>query len=148
MPMRLKRGKKVDITVRNRLKKEKRDISVYHHSDRSTHLISYNNSLTRDIRLVDENDYLHISVGRGPGFIGNDCVMELPSFVDFRFSLSGDVILIHTGERILLRIPPGPPLWELKMKISKQSPPFVPADSGHVTIGDGEEWPGDSLEEL
>ncbi len=132
--------KQIDITVRNKLIKEKRDVNVYHHSNRSAHILSCNSTLTRRIKPVEADDYLHISVVSGPGHLKNDCVLDLPSFVDFRFSLPGEITLVHSGERTLLRIPPGPPIWELKMTIPKQLSSRDSINSDHITIGDDEEW--------
>jgi hypothetical protein len=140
--------KEFEITVRNKLVKERRDINLYHHSDMSSHIISSNSSLTRCLRPVEVKDYLHISVSSGPGHVKNYCVLDLPAFLDFRFSLNGEVVLIHTGKRTLIRIPPGPPIWELKMTIPKQLPPINLINGGHITIGDTDEWPDCSFEEV
>lgn len=140
--------REVEITVLNKLIKEKRDIHAYLHSSRSGHIISSNSSLKLGIKSMEENDYLHISMQRGPGHQENYCILDLPSFLDFKFSNSGEVVLVHTGERTLLRIPPGPPLWEIKIK-PKMRFSCQPLDNqGHITIGDGEEWPGDSFENV
>jgi hypothetical protein len=97
---------------------------------------------------VETDDYLHISVQRGPGLLENYCVLDVPSFVDFRFSNTGEFILIHTENRTLLRIPPGLPLWEIKMKIPARIPCFGLSNEDHVTIGDEDEWPGYSFEDV
>jgi hypothetical protein len=140
--------KQIDITIRNKLIKEKRDINVYHHTSQSAHIISCNSSITRGIKTVEENDYLHISVDRGRGHLNNDCILDLPSFVDFRFSLPGEITLVHDGERILIKIPPGPPIWELKMTIPKRSSAVDSLTEDQVTIGDIDEWPDSSYEGL
>ncbi|MCU0288170.1 MAG: hypothetical protein MUF15_17465 [Acidobacteria bacterium] len=132
----------MNIIILNKLVKEKRDIHVYHHFKKSGHIISSNSSLKLGIQPEAANDYLHISVQRGPGHVENFCVLDLPAFVDFRFSNIGEILFIHSGERFILRIPPGPPLWEMKVKIPARSPLFTLSDEGHVTIGDENEWPG------
>jgi hypothetical protein len=138
-------AKQVDITIRNRLTNDKRDVNVYHHFNRSSHIISYNSSITRGIKMLKENDYLHISVVSGPGHLKNYCILDLPSFVDFKFSLTGEeVTLVHSGERMLLRIPPGPPIWQLKMIIPKHSSIIDSLNGDYITIGDADQWP-DSL---
>jgi hypothetical protein len=103
------------ITVENKLISEKRDINVYHHSSRGAHIISYNGSLTLSLGAVEDNDYLHISVTRGPGNLWKGCVIDVPSWPDFEFSSEGHVTVTHSGKRTLLRIPPGPPTWQLKI---------------------------------
>ncbi len=133
--------KQVDITVRNKLVTEKRDINVYHHSDRSAHIISCNSSITRGIKPVQEEDFLQISIVSGPGHLKNDCVLDLPSFMDFRFWAAKEVTLIHSGERTLLKIPPGPPIWEIKMTIPKRFYSMDSPNGNHVIIGDAGEWP-------
>ena len=140
--------KEVDITIRNKLLKEKRDVNVYHHSDRSAHIISCNSSLTSGIKPGTENDYLHISVVSGPGHLKNDCVLDFPSFMDLRFSSAGDFDFVHSGERVLLRIPPGPPTWQIKMTFSTRLSSFGLLTREHVIISDGGEWAGDSSEEV
>lgn len=104
-----------DITVENKLIPERRDINVYHHSTSSAHIISYNNSFTLPLRSTEEDDYLHISAVRGPGLIRNDCIIDLPAWADFEFSSEGKVTVFHMRDRTLLKIPPGPPSWQLKI---------------------------------
>lgn len=135
--------KQVDITIRNKLIKEKRDVNVYHHCNRSSHIISCNSSIKRGIKTVDENDYLHISVASGPGHLKNHCVLDIPSFVDFKFSLNGEEItLVHAGERMLLRVPPGPPVWQLKMTIPSRLSDINLITGEQVIVKDADEWPG------
>ncbi len=134
----------IDITVQNRLVKEKRDINVYHHANRSAHIISSNSSLTRGIKPAEADDYLHISVVSGPGHLRHYCVLDLPAFLDFRFSLIGEATLLHQGGRTLLRIPPGPPTWELKMTIPSQSPFIRPRTEDYITVADDDQWPAQS----
>lgn len=134
----------IDITVRNRLVKEKRDINVYHHANRSAHIISSNSSLTRGIKPTETDDYLHISVVSGPGHLGHYCVLDLPAFLDFKFSLIGEATLLHRGQRTLLRIPPGPPTWELKMTIPGQSPLIRSLTEDTITVADDGQWPDES----
>ena len=88
--------KTVDLTICNRLIKERRDLNVYHHSKRSSHIISCNNSLTRPVKPVEADDYLHISVARGPGYLTDYCVLDLPAFMDFKISLTGEATVFHS----------------------------------------------------
>ena len=104
-----------DITVENKLVKDKRGINVYHHSTRSAHLISHNSSITLPLGTVGKDDYLHISLVSGPGNLWKDCVINVPSWADFEFSSDGKITLAHRGERTILTIPPGPPTWQLKI---------------------------------
>jgi hypothetical protein len=104
-----------DITVKNKLVKDKRGINVYHNSSRSAHLISHNSSITLPLAGSGENDYLHISLVSGPGNLWKDCMISVPSWADFEFSSEGKITLTHNGGRTILKIPPGPPNWQLKI---------------------------------
>ena len=107
--------KEIDITVENKLTTEKRDLNIYHHSGKSSHIIGHNSSITLPLKTVSEDDYMHISVACGPGRLTRKSVISLPSWVDFECSSEGHLAVTHSGERMLLKIPPGPPTWQLKM---------------------------------
>jgi hypothetical protein len=126
-------AKEIKITIENRLVMEKRDMNVYHHSTRSAHMISFNSSITLPFRSVIEDDYLHISIVSGPGPLEGECRVNLPSWMDFEFSPGGDVAVTHSGNRTLLRIPPGLPVWQLKMTRSSS---LFNQPSDCITIGD------------
>jgi hypothetical protein len=117
--------KDVEITIKNKLVKEKRDINVYHHAGGSAHIISYNSSVTLPLRTVSQEDYLHISVISGPGNLKYDCVIDLPSWADFELTSEGKVTVTHSGDRTLAKIPPGPASWMLKM--SRPNPSSSPS---------------------
>ena len=105
----------IDITIRNKLITEKRDLNVYHHSTRSAYMISHGNSITIPLGTVEDGDYLHFSIVSGPGSMEKDCWINLPSWCDFTISGLGNGDLTHSGDRTLLKIPPGPPVWQLKI---------------------------------
>ncbi|MGD2085198.1 MAG: hypothetical protein PVH61_03345 [Candidatus Aminicenantes bacterium] len=109
--------KEIDITIKNKLTTGERDLHVFHHSTRSAHIISHNSSITLPLRNAGENDYLSISVVKGPGYLWTVCVIGLPTGVDFDFSSEGNLTVTHSSNarRTLLKIPPGPPTWELKI---------------------------------
>ena len=107
--------KEMNVTIKNRLVLEKRDINVYHRSTRTAHIISHECSIALPLRLVIEDDYLHISVVSGPGRLEGNCLVNIPSWMDFEISSAGDATMVHSGDRILVKIPPGPPSWQLKM---------------------------------
>jgi len=127
-------NKEINITVENKLEIEKRDINVYHHFNRSAHMISYSSFITLPLRSAIEDDYLHISIVSGPGPLESMCKINLPSWMDFEFSPGADVAVSHSGNRIVLKIPPGPPVWHLKMTRSPSSLNIQSTD--RVTIGD------------
>lgn len=126
--------KEIIVTIENKLEIEKRDMNVYHHSTRSAHMISYNSSIMLPLRSVIEDDYLHISVVSGPGPLEGKCMVNLPPWMDFEFSPGGEVAVTHTGNRTLLRIPPGPPVWQLKM--TRQPSTIVRQSSDYIIVGD------------
>jgi hypothetical protein len=127
-------AKEINVTIENKLVMEKRDMNVYHHSTRSAHMISHNNSITLPLRTSVEDDYLHISVVSGPGHLENKSLVNLPSWADFELSSQGNIIVAHSGDRTLLKIPPGPSTWQLKMTRSITS--FINQAADRVTIGD------------
>lgn len=130
-------AKRIKITIENKLVIEKRDMSVYHHSTRSAHIISHDSSITLPLRSVMEDDYLHVSLVSGPGPLEGECMVNLPSWIDFEFSPGADVIVTHSGDRTLLKIPPGPPIWQLKMTRSPSS--LVKQPSDRITVGDNQQ---------
>ena len=127
---------KLNITVRNKLVAEKRDVNVYHHGSRSANMISHNSTITLDLRPAAEDDYLHLSVVRGPGKLWKDCVIDLPAWVDFEFSSIGSGSLTRSRDRVRLTIPPGPPVWQIK--ITRPSGLDEVAFEDYIIIGDSE----------
>lgn len=144
----LKMTKQVGFTIRNKLVKDRRDVNVYHHINRSSHILSCNSSLTRCINTGEEEDFLQISIVTGPGHLKDNCILDLPSFLDFRFTLTGEVILIHSGERTLLKIPPGPPTWEIKMTIPRRLSFPVSLSENCIIISDDGEWPDEVVRDI
>jgi hypothetical protein len=127
-------AKEINITVENKLIMEKRDMNVYHHSTRSAHLISHNNSITLPLRSSLDDDYLHVSIVCGPGHLTSRSVLNLPSWADFELNSEGNLIAAHSGERTVLKIPPGPSTWQLKIKRPIDS--LINRSVDRVTIGD------------
>ncbi|UCH94230.1 MAG: hypothetical protein JSV88_28715 [Candidatus Aminicenantes bacterium] len=126
----------IEITVRNQLVTEKRDLNVYHHSNRSAYMISYSNSITIPLGTSEDGDYLHLSIVSGPGNMEKDCWLDTPSWCDFTISSIGNGDLTHSGDRMLLKIPPGPPVWQFKITRPIGSLTIQLPD--HVTIRDSE----------
>jgi hypothetical protein len=127
-------AKEINVTIENKLVMEQRDMNVYHHSTRSAHLIGHNSSITLPLRLAVEGDYLHISIVSGPGNLENKSVINLPAWADFELSSDGKLTAIHSGDRTLLKIPPGPPTWQLKLTPSVTS--IIKKPSDRIIIGD------------
>lgn len=130
-------AKEINVTIENKLVMEKRDMNIYHHSTRSAHMISHDSSITLPLKSAIEDDYLHISIVSGPGHLEGNCLVNLPSWVDFELSSAGDATTSHSGDRTLLKIPPGPPKWQLKITRSPSTLIDQPYD--RVTIGDSQQ---------
>ena len=108
--------KKINITIENQLSIEERDMNVYHHARKSAHMISHNSSITLPLMPLVANDYIYISLVSGPGHIKHKCFVNLPSWLDFEFlAADGKVRVTRSGQRTLVKIPPGQPGWELKL---------------------------------
>jgi hypothetical protein len=130
----------IEITVRNNLITERRDLNVYHHSTRSAYMISHGNSITIPMGTVEDGDYLYLSIVSGPGSMEKDCWIEIPTWCDFNVSGLGNGDLTHSGNQTLLKIPPGPPVWQLKITrpyghVNKQI-------DDYIVIGDSKHKPG------
>jgi hypothetical protein len=139
----IKMPQAIEIIVRNKLITEKRDLNVYHHSNRSAYMISHGNSITIPLGTVEDGDYLYLSIVSGPGSMENDCWINMPSWCDFTISGLGNGDLTHSGDRLLLKIPPGPPVWQLK--IMPPSGPISAPIQDDVIIADNELAAGGGL---
>jgi hypothetical protein len=126
----------ITITIKNKLIEEKRDLNVYHHADKGAYMISHNNSINVPLGTDEDGDYLHLSIVSGPGSLEKDCWINMPSWCDFSVSGLGNGDLVHSGSRTMLRIPPGPPVWQLK--ITRSSGQASSPTDDYVTIGDKE----------
>jgi len=135
---------KIEITVRNKLVTEKRDLNVYHNANRSAYMISHGNSITIPLGTVEDADYLHLSIVSGPGSMEKACWLEVPSWCDFTVSGLGNGDLTHSGDRTLLKIPPGPPVWQLK--IMPPSGDIKTPIEDYIIIGDRKLEPRDYIE--
>jgi hypothetical protein len=127
----------INMTVRNNLVMEKRDMNIYLHATRSAYIISHNNSITVSLGTIEDGDYLHVSIVSGPGNLEKECWINLPSWCDFSISALGNGDITHRGDRTLLRLPPGPPVWQLK--ITRSSGHVHTPMEDYVIIGDSED---------
>ena len=124
----------IEMIVRNKLITEKRDMNIYHHFDRSAYMISHGRSISIHLETVQDGDYLHLSIVSGPGSMDKDYWINLPFWCDFTVSGLGNGDLTHSGNRLLLKIPPGPPVWQLKMTWSSGQSNALIKD--YISIGD------------
>lgn len=128
--------KQMKLTIENRIAIGRRDMNIYHHFTRSAHMISFDSSITLPLRTITDGDYLHISIVSGPGRLESSCIVDLPSWIDFELYSKGDVKIVHTSNRILVKIPPCFPIWQLKMTRSLSSLSHYPSD--YIAIGDSQ----------
>jgi hypothetical protein len=122
------------ITIYNKLIEEKRDLNIYHHAAKGAFIISHGHSVTIPLTQKEE-DYIHITIISGPGNLRKDCHLDIPAICDISFTSIGNGDIHHSKNRILFRIPPGPPIWQIKLTIP--SPPTSHDNNGdkdYVTI--------------
>ncbi len=124
----------INIKIQNKLVAERRDLNAYHHSKKSAYFISHCNTVTIPLGTVEDGDYLHISIVSGPGKLEKECRVNLPSWCDFSFSSVGNGDISHSGDRTLVKIPPGPPSWQLT--ITRPSGQRNNQIDDYVIIGD------------
>lgn len=127
----------IKMTVQNQLVAGKRDLNAYHHADRGAYLISHGNTVTVPLGAAKNGDYLHLSIVIGPGDLETDCWINLPSWCDFAVSGLGSGDIVHSGGCTLLRVPPGPPVWQLKIT-RPAGQTNTPAED-YIAVGDREQ---------
>ncbi|MCP4147150.1 MAG: hypothetical protein GY757_05315 [bacterium] len=133
----------IAITIRNEFVVEKRDLNIFHNSARSAYLLSYSSFVTLSLGTIEDGDYLHLSIVRGPGNLERECVLDMPSWCNFEVSFGGDGSIVHHGKRTWLRIPGGPPVWQLRLTWSPGE--FSTQKGDYISIGDGDFNPHDKL---
>ncbi len=107
--------KEMIINVKNNLLMEMRYLNVYR-STRSAHILSYDSSQALPLGTDGSGDYINISSHSGPGYcVWSDCLVNIPAWANFEFLSEGKVTLIHEGERTMIKIPAGPPTWQLRL---------------------------------
>ncbi len=128
-------AKHLDITIENKLLAEERDMNIYHRSTRGAHIVSFDRAVTLALGLAPSGDYVHLSPVMGPGHLQGECIVSMPRCIDFELSAAGDATVSHAGDRIILKIPPGPPKWQIKMTQSRTFPGKQSSD--RVIVGTG-----------
>jgi len=115
----------IHIIIINRLVKEKRYLTIYHHGTGSSHLVSDKKEIAVPLNLKTKKDYLTISVVGEPGHMWHGCNVSLPYWLDFDFLTTDAVTLSHSGggENFVIEVPPGLPNWQLKITRQKDSRP-------------------------
>ena len=124
----------IRLKIQNNLSAEKRDLNVYQHVTRSAYIISHGNTVSIPLKTAGNCDYLHISVVSGPGRLEKECFVNIPSWCDFTVSSLGYGDISHSDDRILIKIPPGHPVWQLKITCPYNGT-HIPAED-FINIGD------------
>ena len=129
----------INITIQNKLAAERRDLNAYHYSKRSAYFISHSNAVTIPLGTKEGGDYLHISIVSGPGKLEKECCINLPSWCDFSISSIGNGDISHSDDRTLVKIPPGPPSWQLT--VTRPSGTIDTPDEDVIIIGNDKPKP-------
>ncbi len=124
----------LNVTVENKLVLEQRDLSIYHHGSRSAHILSHNSSVNLRLKTDDEADYIHISVVSGPGNLWNECAINLPAWSNIELNTKSEMTFVHSDGHFLIKLPPGPPTWQLKVSRHEDAPNT--RGSSRIVVGD------------
>lgn len=125
-----------EITIRNKLVSQRKDINVYHYATRSAHIISHNSSITLPFKTSGEMDFLSLSIPSVAGRLRKKCLIDLPEWSEVELSLEGKITIFQREGRILLKIPAGAPIWELKLTCSAEFISNLPLNGDSIIIGD------------
>lgn len=139
-----------EVTVENKFTRGKRGIIVYNSSEQKDCIIPFkengkNNSRKKfDLPTGSKgNNYLVISLTPRPVNLTTTCKIDLPSTVPFTFIPVGtqSIKITPSGKRTTLKIPGGPPTWQLKidnpLKSMLTNRPMVEEGGGNnVTVGE------------
>ncbi len=107
----------VSITVKNLLNMDMKYLNVVHCSTVSAHLLSSNRAIELPLGNTDIHDHIHISAcSEGGNDMWKDCLIDMPFWVDFELAFDGKATLLHSGNRLHLKLPSAPPTWQLKIR--------------------------------
>ncbi|MGD2092944.1 MAG: hypothetical protein PVH61_42670 [Candidatus Aminicenantes bacterium] len=144
------------IEVKNNFKRGKRGIIVHDSSQKQNWIVPWEKNGQGDTKQEfdfpgGKDDYLVIAVTPGAGDL-KWCKAELPTTLPFIFIPGGmekiGILTSSDGERTTLRIPPGPPTWQLKIKNHSermaQSADEEPGsgEGGGANVSVGDDGPG------
>ncbi len=113
--------KEINITVENNLVMEKKDLNIYHHATRSAHMICFESSVTLPLKSACKDDYLTISVAPGYFRHEKDHFVDLPSWGDVECCTGEISAVLNSQNRTRVRIPPGKPMWQLRISRADMS---------------------------
>lgn len=141
------------IEVKNNFKRGKRGIIVHDSSQNQDWIVPWKENGQGDTTQkfdfpIGKDDYLVIAVTPGAGDL-KWCKVQLPAALPFIFIPGGmeklGILTSSEGVRTTLRIPPGLPNWQLKIKVSTrqlarraddEEPGSGEGGGDNVTVGD------------
>ena len=140
------------IQVKNNFKKGKRGIIVHDSSQKQDWIVPWGKNgqgdTTQEFDIPGgKDDSLVIAVTPGAGDL-KWCKAELPAALPFIFIPGGmeklGILTSSDGERTTLRIPPGSPTWQLKIRratqfmaqMADEEPGSGEGGGNNVTVGD------------
>jgi len=125
------------MSIINKLSKEKRDISLYHHRDKSAYIVSHNSKVEISMSAQEEGDFLHLSIVSGPGNMNLPCRISFPPWCNYSISGLGNGDVCRSSNETLITIPPGSPVWQLKLTLpAKSDLPEIADDKGFIIVGE------------
>jgi hypothetical protein len=143
----------LSIEVENDFKRGRRGIIVHNSSQNQDWIVPWKKNGQEDTKQefdfpTGKDDYLVIAVTPGGGDL-KGCKADLPAALPFIFIPGGmekmKILTSSDGERTTLRIPQGPPTWQLKIRNPLKAADMQRGDEGegsgegggsNVTLGD------------
>ena len=130
----------MNIEIRNRFNVQKRDISIYHHDNRSAKVVGPGNSGDFLLEPEKQGDYIYLSLVKGTGDLWKEGWILVPGGIDFDFASRGKFRFQRTatGDKFKLIIPAGLQEWELKLTVTGENGAAPPSNKENIIIcGDG-----------
>lgn len=130
----------MELEFRNRLKRERRDVSLYHNRENSSHIISSGNSLTLTLKPTEAGDYLNLAIVTGPGPSEYECVVDFPAYFVFQLTANGSFVVVHEKRRMRMKLPIVHPFWQLKVAVQRYQMPSHITGGAYISVSDAGEW--------
>jgi len=113
------------IKVTNNFKEGHRRIIVHNNSNGEDCIIPWNNGNNqKEFEVPRPGNFLLLTITPGPGNMGR-CKIDLPDNSNFNFNFipAGiENVTVASSNSTALRIPPGPPVWKLRIVNATDSP--------------------------
>lgn len=105
------------MVILNRMMKSKADLAVYHHADKSAHIVTYSEAI--EVSLTDtRGDYIELSQISGSGPLPEESVIRFPDWLGYRIQVSKKVEVVHQDGQVVLSLVPGMERWHIKVFLS------------------------------